>query len=354
MLNKLKTTTALVGALSIAATASYAETKITGDIEQTYTSHSQDLAANKANGTGGFGHETNIAMSSSKQLDNGLTAKFGYTLEQNGRAGATSDSKYLELGTGNFFVAVGEDFGDNLQSSVLPFVSDNFETIGGSSGAGLNFDSHGSSITAVAGAASTTTLNVHEYAHIATGFKFEGGQATFRYAPNVSAGADDSTINSTSAGGLTNTSSQSATEFLVSGKFEGVGYRVGKMQADKDHSGSTGSKPDYTVYGLSYTMNGFTAAAERRNTDNGSTDATAETKATQYGVAYAADNFSIGAYMLKNDRDATALEEEAKMIQVGYNMGGLGFEVSYMQIEDAGFASGADADVWQIRTVQKF
>ena len=58
--------------------------------------------------------------------------------------------------------------------------------------------------------------------------------------------------------------------------------------------------------------------------------------------------------MLKNDRDATALEEEAKMIQVGYNIGGLCFDVSYMQIENANFASGADADVWQIITVQKF
>lgn len=352
MLNKLKTTTALVGALSVAATASYAQTKITGDIEQTYISHSQDLAANKVNGAGAFGHETNIGMSSSKELDNGLTAKFGYTLEQNGRGGATSDTKYLELSTGNFFVAVGEDFGDNLQSTVLPFVSDNFETIGGSSGAGLSFDSHGSTITAVNVANTSTNLNVHEYAHIAAGIKFEGGQATFRYAPNISAGADDfNTLGGTSVG---NSSSHSAIEYLVSGKFQGVGYRLGKMQADKDHSGSAGSKPDYTVYGLSYTMNGFTAAAERRNTDTGSTAATAELKATQYGVAYAADNFSVGAYMLKNDRDATATEEEAKMIQVGYNMGGLGFDVSYMQIENAGFASGADADVWQIRTVQKF
>ena len=257
------------------------------------------------------------------------------------------------MSSGNFSVSVGEDFGNNLQSSVIPFVSDNFETIGGSSGAGLSFDSHGSGITTVAGTASSTNLNVHEYAHIAADFKFDGGQATFRYAPNASAGADDSTISSATSN-VTNSSSQSAIEYLVSGKVQGVGYRLGKMQAEKDHSGTAGSKPDYTVYGLSYGMNGFTVAAERRNTDTGSTAATAETKATQYGVAYATKDFSAGIYMLKNDRDATALEEEAKMIQVGYNIGGLGFDVSYMQIENANFASGADADVWQIRTVQKF
>ena len=353
MLNKLKTTTALVGALSIAATASYAQTKITGDIEQTYISHSQDLAANKINGAGGFGHETNLTLTSSKDLANGMKASFGYTLEQNGRGGATSDTKYLTLSSGNFSVSVGEDFGDNLQSTVLPFVSDNFETIGGSSGAGLSFDSHGSGITTVAGTASSTNLNVHEYAHIAADFKFDGGQATFRYAPNTSAGADDSTISSATSN-VTNSSSQSAIEYLVSGKVQGVGYRLGKMQAEKDHSGTAGSKPDYTVYGLSYGMNGFTVAAERRNTDTGAVAATAETKATQYGVAYATKDFSAGIYMLKNDRDATTVEEEAKMIQVGYNIGGLGFDVSYMQIENANFASGADADVWQIRTVQKF
>ena len=338
MLNKLKTTTALVGALSIAATASFAETKITGDIEQTYISHSQDLAANKINGAGGFGHETNLTLTSSKDLANGWKANFGYTLEQNGRT-AASDQKYLSLSSGNFFVAVGEDHGDNLQATVIPFVSDNFETIGGSSGAGLSFDSHGSTLFG------TTNLNVHEFSNIAAGFKFDGGVATFRYAPNASNGSDDTTITG---------SAQSAMEYLISGKFQGVGYRLGKMQAEQANSADAGSKPDYTVYGLSYGMNGFTVAAERRNTDDGTTAATAETKATQYGVAYATKDFSAGIYMLKNDRDATAVEEEAKMIQVGYNIGGLGFDVSYMQIENANFASGADADVWQIRTVQKF
>jgi hypothetical protein len=351
MLNKLKTTTALVGALSIAASASYAETKITGDIEQTYISHSQDLAAEEVNGAGGFGHETNLTLKSSKDLANGMKASFGYTLEQNGRGGAISDTKYLTLSSGNFSVSVGEDFGDNLQSSVIPFVSDNFETIGGSSGAGLSFDSHGASISSAVNnvGTSSTSLNVHEYSHIAAAFKFDGGQATFRYAPNISAGADDSTI-----GGGTNSSSTSAIEYLVSGKVQGVGYRLGKMQAEKDHSGTEGSKPDYTVYGLSYGMNGFTVGAERRDADNGGTTADAETEATQYGVAYATKDFSAGIYMLKNEKGGETIDEEAKMIQVGYNIGGLGFDVSYMQIENAGFETGADADVWQIRTVQKF
>ena len=42
------------------------------------------------------------------------------------------------------------------------------------------------------------------------------------------------------------------------------------------------------------------------------------------------------------------------MIQVGYNLGGLGLEFSFAQVENAGNSSGKDADIFQIRTRQKF
>jgi hypothetical protein len=126
------------------------------------------------------------------------------------------------------------------------------------------------------------------------------------------------------------------------------------MVAEKNDQAVAGSKPDYTVYGLSYGISGFTIGAEKRKTDDGTTAATAETDATQYGIAYATKDFSAGIYMLKNDQNGRANDEEAKMIQVGYNIGGLGFDVSYAQIENANFEAGRDADVWQIRTVQKF
>ena len=332
MLNKLKNTTALVGAFSLAATASFAEMKITASLEQTLASHSQDLAANKANGTSGFGQESSIYVGGGRDLAGGVKATYGFDIEMDGTA-AKQDYKFLTLTSGGLSVTVGEDVGDNSQATVIPFVSDNFETIGGSTGAGLSFDSHGAS-----------GLNPHEVAHVGLSYNYGAGQATVRYAPNNIAAGGDSTI----------VNGSSAMEYVVSGKVQGVGYRLGKMVAEQANSAVAGSKPDYTVYGLSYGMNGFTVGAEKRNTDDGTTAATSETKATQYGVAYATKDFSAGIYMLKNDRDATALEEEAKMIQVGYNIGGLGFDVSYMQIENANFASGADADVWQIRTVQKF
>ena len=332
MLNNLKTTTALVGALSIAATAAVAETKVSGNIEQTFATVSQDLAANEVDGKRGFGTESNIGLSASKDLDNGMTAKYGFILEADSTA--KSDTKYLTLGSGNFSTTIGEDTGHNLNSgTVIPFVSDNFETIGGSTGGGLNFDSHGSS------------LNPHESAHISFDFKFDGGTATYRYAPNNTNKAGDSTISDGS----------SQTEYLVSGKFNGIGYIAGKMIGAETNSDDAGDEGDYRVLGLSYTYNNITFGVEERDTDTGSTAAGSEFDARQYGIAAAInDNTSIGVYMLKNEKDATSTEEEAKMIQLGYNLGGLGVQVSYMQIEDAAFAAGADADVVQIKTTQKF
>lgn len=333
MLNKLKTTTALVGALTVAATsASVAETKVFGDIEQTFSSVSRDLEASKVDGTSGFGTETNIGLKSSKDLDNGMTAKYGFVLEADSTA--KSDSKYLTLESGNIGVTFGEDTGKNIASGgVIPFVSDNFETVGGSSGAGLNFDSHGES------------LNVHENAHVSLDVKFEGGQATLRYAPNQTSKAGDSTISS----------GNSAMEYLVGGKTAGISYLFGKMVGSEGDSATAGDDNEYTVTGLGYNYNNITVAAERRKTDNGSTDATAEKTADQFGIATSlGDNFSAGIYLLQNERETTTTEEEAKMIQIGYNLGGLGIDVSYMQIEDAAYVAGDDADVIQIRTKQKF
>lgn len=332
MLNKLKTTTALVGALTVAATsASVAETKVFGDIEQTFSSVSRDLEASKVDGTSGFGTETNIGLKSSKDLDNGMTAKYGFVLEADSTA--KSDSKYLTLESGNVGVTFGEDTGKNLQSSIVPFIGDNFETVGASNGGGLDFDSHGSD------------LNVHENAHVSLDVKFEGGQATLRYAPNQTSKTGDSTISS----------GNSATEYLVGGKTAGVSYLFGKMVGSEGDAANAGDDNEYTVTGLGYTYNNITVAAERRKTDNGSTAATAEETADQFGIAASlGDNFSAGIYLLQNEQETTTTEEEAKMIQIGYNLGGLGIDVSYMQIEDAAYAAGDDADVIQIRTKQKF
>lgn len=333
MKKKLLMTTAISGMMCVnVVNSAFSETKISGDIEQTFVSVSKDLTSEKIDGSSGFGTETNISLDSSKTLDNGLVAKYGFTIEADSTA--KSDAKYLTLGSDNFSITFGEDVGNDIDISAIPYVDDYFETVGGSTGAGLSF-------TAIPSALA------HEAAHVSLDYSINGTTATIMYAPSSSSKQGDSTV-SDSGGSLMT--------YAINGSLgiDGLNVTLAKSVVEQSNSADAGDDEDATKMGISYSYGPFTAGIERFKNDTGSTAATAETTADLYGIAYGADNFSAGIYMLKNERDATATEEEAKMVQLGYNLGGLGIAVSYMQIEDAGFSSGSDADVIQFHTTQKF
>ena len=76
MKNKLLLTTAIASGVMI-STAAISDVKISGDIEQTYKSMSYDLAASKIKGGAGLGAETNIAITYTGSLDNGISVKAG-------------------------------------------------------------------------------------------------------------------------------------------------------------------------------------------------------------------------------------------------------------------------------------
>lgn len=332
MKKKLLMTTAISSIMCMAVTNSaLSETKISGDIEQTFATVSKDLATD-TDGKRGFGTETNISLSSSKDLDNGMTAKYGFTLEADSTAKA--DAKYLTLESGNFSVTFGEDVGNDIDISAIPYVDDYFETVGGSTGAGLAFTAIPSALT-------------HESAHISGDYTYNGTTFTAMYAPSSSNKQGDSNV-------VDNGGSLSTLAINGSLGVEGLNVTLAKTTLEQANGADAGDDEDATKMGVSYSFGSVTAGIERFKNDSGSTDATAETTADLYGIAYGADNFSAGIYLLKNEREATTTEEEAKMIQLGYNLGGLGIALSYMQIEDASFVSGSDADVIQLHTTQKF
>ena len=59
----------------------------------------------------------------------------------------------------------------------------------------------------------------------------------------------------------------------------------------------------------------------------------------------ASDNLSVGINyaVSEDDTDTTLPDEKTKMISLGYNLGGLGLELSYAEVEDAANAEGDDA-----------
>lgn len=329
MKSKLLLSSALISAVAFTG-AVHAETKVSGDLEQTYHSASRDLAAEDINGASGFGSEHNISLSSSKDLDNGLALKFGTTLEA-----GSADSEYLTISGDAVEFTVGQDRGDSIDGDVIPFISDDtatmIGTVGGETGNGTT---------------------AHDKHHAEVKAKFAGSALSVRYAPSASnKDADDGAVVDKDAGG-------SLTEIVLKGSLgvEGLSVLAGRntqVQADDTAAGTDDIK--VTKYGASYNFGQFTVGAQRGKIDDGTNSATDEETTDIYGVSFAAtDNLSIGVYVSENDRNGTAEDEESKMLQIGYNLGGLGIEFAAMQVENIGFTSGDDADVYMIRTRQKF
>jgi len=327
MKNKLLMTTALIGSVAFTG-ASFAETKVIGDVEATYKSQSRDLAANEKSGVSGFGTEENIGVVTTKDLDNGMTMKAGMKLED-----GVSDSQYIEVSNGNFSVHMGADYGNNANGILIPTVGDHYVDSG-----------YGSSALA-----STNKLSeeAHDALHLGLAGKFDGGVVYLNYAPSSDKSAGDSGV--TDAGG-------SITEAGIKAEVEGISIHLGATDAKQDSdSGTTGDMEERSM-AIGYKFGQFAVGAHKRTYDDGGTSsATNDYENTFYGITYAVnDGLSLGIQYGEAAEGNDTVDEETTAFSIGYSLGGMGFEVTYTQIENLGAVSGDDADVLQVRTVAKF
>jgi len=151
----------------------------------------------------------------------------------------------------------------------------------------------------------------------------------------------------------------SATEFLYSGSLgvDGLSLRVGQSTEN-----GLGAEEDGKAkrYDIAYNFGQFAVGIGRDESE--STDVTAsqvETETDKAGITFAAtDAISLGLNYLETERKSggakDANDEEIVMVSVGYNFGGLGIEMTYAEVENAGNAANTDAETFQIRTIQKF
>ena len=100
----------------------------------------------------GLGTEMNIGLSSSKDLDNGLKASYGFNLEMDsGSTDSIGDVYYMTIGAGNVSFSIARDHGQNLSSTVVPHISDQAGTVVGS-----DFDTFGN----------IGSADAHNYYHV--------------------------------------------------------------------------------------------------------------------------------------------------------------------------------------------
>jgi len=326
MKNKLLLTTAIA---SVAfAGAAFSETKIGGNLEQTFVSTSED----GTNSLRSFGAEHNISLSASKDLDNGMTASYGTVLED-----GVADTHFLTVGTDSVTFSVARDNGANLSSSAIPYIGDAFTSIN------------------QLGAITTNTLvgtsDYHNGEHARLDINAAGGTITLGYAPNggTATRPSDSGVDAGNSG----------TGLIYSGNLgvDGLSILAGIEKGD-----GVGAQQDAKnrQFGARYNFGQFTVGAERQDEENAALAAAqVELETTTYAVTFAAtDNMSIGLYMTDTEEKIggakSADDEEIKMVQVGYNLAGLGFSLSYAEVENVSNVNGTDGEQFQIRTIQKF
>ena len=332
-MKKLLTTTALIG-LVASSVSSYAETKVTGSIEQTYNANSVGGTDAKS-GSDGLGQETNLKISSSKELDNGMTLSGGFQSED----GAV-DSSSIVLSSGAISFGVGADFGQHIHSNINPRVDDNpFDAISLSGDDGMN------------------VYQVHDKQHVGLAFKTDMGTVALNYAPgNTSITASDGST--ASAGG-------SGTEISFKGNLgvDGLTVLLGQETISADTNGqvtAATAEEVEKVAGFKYGQGAWAVGYTHRTFDDGTTSAIENSidTVTAISATYAiSDSLSIGYENLTGEFESSALkDEESDAITVGYNLGGLGVSVMYVESDNiAGGSTAQDTqEELQIRTVYKF
>ncbi len=331
-MKKLLTTTALIG-LVASSVSSYAETKVTGSIEQTYNANSVGGTDAKT-GSDGLGQETNLKISSSKELDNGMKLSGGFNSED-----GAIDSSSIVLSSGAVSFGVGADFGQHIHSNINPRVDDNpFDAIKLKGTDGMN------------------VYQVHDKQHVGLAFKTDMGSVALNYAPgNTSITASDgSTV---SAGG-------SGTEISFKGNLgvDGLTVLLGQETISASDGQITAAEAEEKekVAGFKYGQGAWAVGYTHRTFDDGTTSAIENSidTVTAISATYAiSDSLSIGYENLTGEFESSALkDEESDAITVGYNLGGLGVSVMYVESDNIAGASGATAtqEELQVRTVYKF
>jgi hypothetical protein len=341
MNKKLLLTSALVGTMAFTGSV-LAETKITGDIEVTLRSNSKDTTTDTA-GADEIGSESNIILNSSKDMDNGMTLKYGFKIDAEDTAGV--GERYMVAEGDGMYFGYGDDMGKgiDLDGSVAPHVGDQNDTL-----------------PQVTTAFKSSYLDTFSSDSLRVGFNVLGGDLGLVYAPDLGSTNADS--------GAPVEAAPSAYTIGYKGSLgiDGLAVQAGVTKSDETQTTTTG-EAEYTKLGIGYNMGQFAIGGDIQDYDRGrlSTATDTGTQAKRMNATFSAsDDLSIGVSYTETEKslgsgstyaDRTAnTAEEITAVTVGYNIAGLGFNFSYAETQNVDGVSGTDTTGWQIQTKQKF
>ena len=339
MKNKLLVSTAL-GAVMLSGAVN-AETKITGQLDINYSAASSNVSATSTNG---WGRESQLNVSNSGDLSNGMKYAAGFSFEFDGALGTAvaDENLYIDITSGNTTVGVSQDHGLNTDSSAVPRVSIN-------AGSLSTFD--------VAYAQGAAIGLANHLGHVKEGMgvtiaqKMDIGAIQFRYTPEL---LQDGGVND----GATKGAEGSAYDINFQGNAGVDGLNVNLAYAKADKAGSSAATPSRDAkgvqYGIGYNFGQVSVGAQVSDRELG-TSATAEKKTTEFGATFAAtDSLSLGVAVANTDVNGGTADEEIVQATIGYNLGAVAIHLNYADYQNVGGTRGTDYEVGSVRLSTKF
>ena len=343
MKNKLLLTSALAGSLLISASA-FAETKITGSIEASYSGTSE----NKGTGTNlqsgdGIGMETQINFSNSGALNvGGLKYQAGFSVEADGTMDAY-EGAHIRIISGGTSVEIGQDSFQPLDGTVVPRVSLDIASM----------DPNATNVIKYTGQAGD---DVTEQMGFGIAQDIGVGKIGFFYSPKdllASAGGGND--------GFVNDATDSGYEVNFKGDLgvKGLTVLLGKSDRGGGYVATNTSTQDQegTMFGAAYNFGKIAIGVSKQKQDFTTIGSDIDTQ--EIGATFAvSDNFSIGATYAEtevtNANVKTTADEEILLISAGYNLGAITMSVNYQDVENASGVSGTDVEFFNVRLLTKF
>lgn len=330
-MKKLLISTALISSVFALSSAAIAEIKISGSIEQTYKSVSHDASnatATAMKGGSALGQETNLKVSGSKDLANGLKTSGFINLED-----SAIDQSDISIGNGTFTVTFGADTNQTIATTINPRVGDDPHTVA-STGTGSQIITDGIS-----------SYSAHDVQHVGFTAKVGDGTVNLNYAPSGAGITNgDSAITDTGAG--------SAVEISYSGTImPGLKVLLGQQVTEAANGGNDATERTYQV---AYSQGAFAVGYAHRTLDD-KASTTEVSKVTNVSATFAASkDLSISIERAEGKKDGTAAEEEITAFGIGYNLGGFAITAQYAETKNFNTVAGDDSEAFQVRTVYAF
>ena len=342
-------TTALVaGGLAVSGVAN-AEVK--GSMKFGYAFSEGKSNDATAAGTQGFNKETQIDMSTSGELSNGMSFKAGASFEAEGNKSFrnTSDTGsasiddidadegvFIEIGIADGTrLHFGQDKFNNLDDSVTPTTGTPLTTQTNAGGTSGHFQNPNS-----------------PYGDFGVGVAHNTpfGEVSALYVPQ--AGDAGRQGNNTS----TNINGGTAFELKFKGNLgvEGLSVLLGYNEEEVtllDEDRGTQRDQESTVYGAGYNFGSVAIGFNKVEIDQ--TDVTTD-EAQEIGVTFAvSDDVTVGLGKTKAEASDKTVDVEATIASIGYNLGPIALELSYSDVENHNFSAG-DVTGASIQTSVKF